>query len=319
METPAGELPLVAVVGPTGSGKSSLGLDIAGRFDGEIVNCDSIQLYRGFDIGAAKVPPAERRGIPHHMIDVADPTEPFTAGEYAARTRPLLREIAARGRLPVVVGGTGFYLRALIDGLFSGPARNDALRRRLEARERRRPGSLHRILKRLDARAAASIHRNDVKKTVRALEVCILARRPISELFGQGRDRLSGFRPLKIGLNPPRAELFARIDQRAAAMYSQGLVAEVRALLERGVPPDARPFESLGYRQALDHLQGRLTLEEALYHTRQRTRQYAKRQWTWFHHDKEVLWYPTFGDDARTRSAVLAAVGDYVTSFTKKT
>ena len=319
MDPRAAELPLVALVGPTGSGKSELGLEIAGCFNGEIVNCDSIQLYRGFDIGAAKVPPAGRRGIPHHMIDVADPTRPFTAGEYAARTRPLLREIAARGRLPVVVGGTGFYLRALIDGLFSGPGRDDALRRRLEARETRRPGALHRILRRLDPRTAGTIHCNDVKKTVSALEVCILARRPISEMFAEGRDRLSGFRPLKIGLNPPRAELFERIDRRAEAMFAGGLLDEVRELLDRGVPPSARPFEALGYRQALDHLQGRLTLEEALYHTRQRTRQYAKRQWTWFHHEKEVLWYPTFGDDARTRRAVLEAVGGYVTSFTKKT
>ncbi|MEK7753405.1 MAG: tRNA (adenosine(37)-N6)-dimethylallyltransferase MiaA, partial [Acidobacteriota bacterium] len=188
---------LVAVVGPTGSGKSELGLRIAEEFAGEIVNCDSLQVYRHFDIGTAKLSRLQQRGIPHHMLDVADPGEPFTAGEYAARARPLLVEIAGRGRLPVVVGGTGFYLRALIDGLFPGPGRDDSLRARLAARQARRPGSLHRVLRRLDPAAAGTIHPNDVQKTIRAVEVITLKRQPISALYAQGRDALQGFRILK--------------------------------------------------------------------------------------------------------------------------
>lgn len=304
--------PLVAVVGPTGSGKSELGLCIAGEFAGEVVNCDSLQLYRYFDIGTAKLPLAERRGIPHHMIDVAAPDQPFTAGDYAARARPLLGEIAARGSLPVVVGGTGLYLRALIEGLFPGPRRDPALRERLAARHRRRPGSVHRILRRLDPVAAAKIHPRDVKKTIRAVEVSILKQRPISELHAEGRDALPGFRTLKIGLDPPRQALYDRLDARCQRMFDAGLIDEVRQILSLGYRPDAPPFEAHGYRQVIDFLQHRLTLPEAVYHARQNTRRYAKRQWTWFHHEKEVLWYPGFGDDPAIQRQVLQRVGDFV-------
>jgi len=202
------DLPLVAVVGPTGSGKSDLGLAIAERFSGEIINCDSLQVYRRFDIGTAKLTRAGQRGIPHHMIDVADPDEPFTAGDYAERTRPLLHAIGAAGRLPVVVGGTGFYLKALLDGLFPGPGRDDSVRARLAAREVRRPGSLHRILRRLDEVAARKIHPNDVKKTVRALEICLVSRRPVSAVYGLGRDALHGFSGAETRFGPsPRCAL----------------------------------------------------------------------------------------------------------------
>jgi tRNA dimethylallyltransferase len=306
------DLPLVAVVGPTGSGKSDLGLAIAERFRGEIVNCDSLQVYRHFDIGTAKLPVPERRGIPHHMIDVVDPDQPFTAGEYAARTRPLLADIALRGCLPIVVGGTGFYLTALIDGLFPDAGRDEELRRRLAAREARRAGSVHRILRRLDPLAARKIHPNDVKKTIRALEVSLLCGRPISSVHAAGRDPLRGFRVLKIGLNPPRTQLYERLNRRCLAMFEAGLVDEVRRILALGYPASAKPFESHGYRQVIDLIQNTLSYEEALSGACQNTRRYAKRQWTWFHHDKEVLWYDGFGDDSGLRRAVLVRVGEFV-------
>jgi tRNA dimethylallyltransferase len=203
----APQRPLVAVVGPTGSGKSDLALRLAGEFAGEIVNCDSLQVFRYFDIGTAKTPPAARRGIPHHLIDVADPDQLFTAGEYARLARGAIAAISARGRLPIVAGGTGFYLRALLDGLFAGPSRDPGLRLRLAARETRRPGSLHRLLRRFDSQAAARIHPHDVPKVTRALEVCLLTRRPVSELFREGRDPLAGYRVLKLGLEPGRDAL----------------------------------------------------------------------------------------------------------------
>ena len=303
---------LVAVVGPTGSGKSELGLRIAEEFAGEIVNCDSLQVYRHFDIGTAKLSRLEHRGIPHHMLDVADPGEPFTAGEYAARARPLLEEIAGRGRLPVVVGGTGCYLRALIDGLFPGPGRDDSLRARLAARQARRPGSLHRILRRLDPVAAATIHPNDVQKTIRAVEVMVLKRQPISALYAQGRDALQGFRILKIGLDPPRAELFARLDARCQEMFDKGLVEETRRILALGYTPAAKPFESHGYRQCVDFIENRCTLEEALRDARQNTRRYAKRQWTWFRHEKDLLWYAGFGANPALQRQVLEKVREFL-------
>lgn len=312
---PPQEAPLVAVVGPTGSGKSELALALAATFPAEIVNCDSVQLYRHLDIGTAKLRPHERRGVPHHMIDVAAPDELVTAGDYARRVRPLLGEIIARGRIPLVVGGTGFYLRALLDGLFRGPGRDPALRARLLERQRRRPGSLHRVLSRLDPPSAARIHPNDVNKLVRAVEVCLLARRPLSELFGEGRDRLEGFRPLKIGLDPPRPGLYARLEARCRAMFDAGLVDEVRRILAMGYPPTSKALEALGYRQALGVLQGRLEPEEALRLAQRQTRHYAKRQWTWFRRDPAIEWFGGFGDDEKLQRAVLLRLADYLREF----
>ena len=221
-------IPLPVVVGPTGSGKSDLAIHIALAVGGEIVNCDSLQVYRGFDIGTAKVPAAERQGIPHHLIDIIGPDQLFTAGDYARLATTALREIAERGRIPVVAGGTGFYLRALLDGLFPGPARDETLRTRLEHREGSRAGSLHRILKRLDPATAARIHPNDKNKTMRALEVRLIEGRPLSLLFERGRAPLSGFGPIKLGLDPPRELLYARLNARATAIFERGLVDEVR-------------------------------------------------------------------------------------------
>jgi tRNA dimethylallyltransferase len=301
-------VPLPIVLGPTGSGKSELALRIAGAVGGEIVNCDSLQVYRGFDIGTAKVPAAERRGIPHHLIDVIDPAQLFTAGDYARLAEAALREIAGRGRIPVVAGGTGFYLRALLDGLFPGPSRNEALRTRLERREERRSGSLHRILKRLDPAAAARIHPNDKNKTMRALEVRLIAGRPLSALFERGREALTGFRPIKLGLDPPRELLYARLHARTTAIFERGLVDEVRHLLAAGVARGAKPFESLGYKQALQVVEGSLTPEQALESTQLETRRYAKRQITWFRKEHGVHWLPGFGDDPPVRAEALAMV-----------
>ncbi len=296
--------PLLAIVGPTGSGKSDLGLSLAERLNGEIVNCDSIQIYRGFDIGSAKIPTVLRRGIPHHLIDIADPHEAFTAGDYARRARAALNGIASRGRVPIVVGGTGFYLRALFDGLFPGPARDETLRARLAARDRARPGSLHRILSRLDPPTAARIHVHDVNKTIRALEVCLLARRPLSYLFEQGRDPLRGFHVSKIGLNPPRDALYARLDLRFSRMIGNGLLDEVRQLLASGISTAAKPFESLGYKQALAVVRGEVSLEQAIASAQMETRRYAKRQMTWFRREPDVAWLTGFGDNPEVQHRV---------------
>jgi len=305
--------PLVAVLGPTGSGKSELGLCLAERFGGEIVNCDSLQVYRHFDIGAAKLSPAERRGIPHHLLDALDPDQLFTAGEYARRARPILAQIARRGRLPLVVGGTGLYLRALLDGLFPGPSRDQALRERLAQREARRPGLLHRLLRRWDPEAARRIHPADRPKLVRALEVCLLTRKPLSAWFASGRDPLQGFRVLKLALNPPRAELYRRLDERCARMFAQGLLDEVRRILALGYPDSIKPLEAHGYRQALQVLRGELELPHALYYAQRNTRRYAKRQWTWFRREPGVLWINGFGDQPETQQAAVRRLEAFLT------
>lgn len=303
-------IPLPVVLGPTGSGKSDLALFIARTLGGEIVNFDSVQVYRGFDIGTAKLSPVHRQGVPHHLIDIVEPTELFTAGDYARLAAASMREISARGRTAVLVGGTGFYLRGLLDGLSPGPSRDAALRVRLSNRELQRPGSLHRILSRLDPAAAARIHPNDKNKTMRALEVRLLEGAPISSMFERGRPALTGFLPIKIGLNPPRELLYASLNERArkmfdADLYKPSLADEVRRLLSAGVPPDAKPFESLGYKQALQMLQGRMTEQQAIDSTQQETRRYAKRQLTWFRKEPGVHWIDNFGDDPRAQTEAL--------------
>ncbi len=304
--------PLVAVAGPTGSGKSEAGLALAGRWPAEIINCDSLQVYRYLDIGTAKLKPEERRGIPHHLIDIVDPDADFSAGEYARRARPILRSIARSGRMPIVVGGTGFYLRALVDGLFEGPSRDPALRGRLVQRERWRPGFLHRLVNRLDHAAGARIHPNDTNKLLRAAEVCLLTRRPMSEAFAGGRNQLTGFRVLKLVLGPSRQELYGRVDRRAGAMFGAGLVAEVREVLDRGFPPDSKPFDSLGYRQALAVLQGRLSHAEAMESTRLETRRYAKRQWTWFRKEPQADWIDGFGTEESVQNRLTEMVANFL-------
>jgi tRNA dimethylallyltransferase len=287
---------LAAVVGPTGSGKSALALCLAQQFGGEIVNCDSLQLYRGFDIGTAKTPPGDRRGIPHHLFDVLTPAESYSAGEYAREARKVIAEIAGRARLPIVVGGTGFYLRALLEGLPVLPSRDERLRERLLERERLRPGSLHRLLTRLELGAAARIHANDIQKTLRALEVRLLTQQALPP--PAEAQALEGYAVIKLGPDPDRAALQQRLEARTRAMFGGGLIEEVRGLLAQGATGSEKPFEALGYKQGLLHLRGVLTLEQAMESTIIETRQYAKRQRTWFRRDPEIRWLAGFGDDA---------------------
>jgi tRNA dimethylallyltransferase len=288
---------VVLLLGPTGSGKTALSLALGERFDGEIVSCDSVAVYRGMELGTAKPTIAERARLPHHLIDVAGPDEPFTAGEYSRRARAVLREIGARGRLPIVTGGTGLYLRALTEGLFAGPERQENLRARLRRSAARHGGGwLHRLLARMDLATAERTHANDTPKLIRAIEVCLAARRPMSEVMG--RDPLTGFRLLRIGLNPPREQLYDRLNQRCAAMFAAGLVEETRGLLGRYGPVKA--LDSLGYRQALRVLDGSMSEEAAIKAAQQGHRNYAKRQMTWFRREPEVHWIAEFGTEAET-------------------
>jgi tRNA dimethylallyltransferase len=294
---------LVVLLGPTASGKTALSLALAEKFNGEIVSCDSVAVYRAMEIGTAKPSLAERTRVPHHLIDVYAPDEHSTAGDYARLARAAIREIAARGRLPIVTGGTGLYLRALLDGLFAGPQRSEGLRARLERSQVRHPhakngaGWLHRVLARLDAASAERIHANDTPKLIRAIEVSLAARRPMSEAWQAGREPLRGFRILRIGLEPEREALFARINKRAAQMFDEGLIEETRSLIVAyGESP--RAFDSLGYRQARAVLRGEMTCEEAIAAAQQGHRNYAKRQQTWFRREPEVHWLKGFGDNA---------------------
>jgi len=273
-----------------------------------VVNCDSLQVFRHFDIGTAKLPLAERRGIPHHLIDILEPDALFTAGEFARLGRGRIMEISALGRVPIVAGGTGFYLRALVEGLFEGPSRDRELRERLAARERRRAGSLHRLLARIDRDAAAKIHPHDVPKVTRALEVCLLTRRPVSELFREGRDALRGYRVLKLGLLPDRDALYSRLDVRCAAMFEHGLVDEVKHILSLGFSGDEKPFESHGYKQALQFIRGELNLREAVFYAQRNTRNYAKRQLTWFRREPDLVWLNGFGVEEKIREAAVERV-----------
>jgi tRNA dimethylallyltransferase len=297
---------VVVIAGPTGSGKSSLALDLAARFHGEIVNCDSVQLYRGFDVGTAKTPSPNRGKIPHHLFDVLAPQEGYSAGEYAGAARAAIAKISARGGLPMVVGGTGFYLRALLEGLPKLPERDEELRARLMARERARPGSLHRLLTRLEGTAAERIHARDVQKTLRALEIRLLTREALPAP-AEARP-LAGYRVVKLGLDPDRAALRKRIEERTRAMFEGGLIEEVQGLLARRCTGDEKPFESLGYKQALGYVRGRMTRGEAVESTIIGTRQYAKRQLTWFRCDPEMRWLRGFGDEAEVREQAAGAV-----------
>jgi tRNA dimethylallyltransferase len=299
---------LVVILGPTASGKTALSLALAEKFAGEIVNCDSVAVYRDFEIGTAKPSTAERARAPHHLFDIADPTEEMTAGEYARRARGVLAEIAARGRLPIVVGGTGLYLRALLEGLFAGPQRSEELRERLRARVSERGSAyLHKILLRLDRASAGKIHANDAPKLIRAIEVCLASRQKMSDLWQQGRDPLRGFRILRLGLEPERTALYDRINARAAQMFEHGLVEETKSLIAK-YGAAVRPLTSLGYRQAMQLLHGELTKDQAVHAAQQAHRNYAKRQMTWFRREPEVRWLRGFGDDAAIQSEALRIV-----------
>ncbi len=315
-KTTSAEPLLVVVLGPTASGKTALSLALAGKFAGEIVNCDSVALYREFHIGTAKPSAAERARAPHHLFDCVDPTQSMTAGEYARQARQMLGEIASRHHLPIVVGGTGLYLRALLEGLFPGPQRSEELRERLRERAADRGSKhLHRILARLDAAAAAKIHANDTPKLIRAIEVCLTSRekgprQKMTALWQEGRDPLRGFRILRLGLDPDRAALYQRINRRAQEMFDQGLVEETARLLEK-YGAATRLLASLGYKQAVEFLRGELTRRQALAAAQQAHRNYAKRQMTWFRREPEVTWVKGFGDDGQIRAEALARVENF--------
>ena len=291
-------LPLVVVLGPTASGKSALGVWLAERLGGEVVACDSTQLYRGFDIGTAKPSLSERRGIPHHLIDELGPKEEATAGGYRQLALEVLHDLRVRGKLPIFTVGTGLYLRALLEGLAEVPQRSEELRARLRASaEDHSPGQLHKLLKRLDPETASKISLADEQKLIRAIEVCLLARKPISELHREGRVPLEGWRPLKIGLNPPREKLVERIYSRTDAMLEGGWLEEVKSLLASGTSEEAKPFDFIGYRELREVLQKKISLAEAREAIQQATRRYAKRQLTWFRREQGVCWFSGFGDE----------------------
>ncbi|HXZ42615.1 MAG TPA: tRNA (adenosine(37)-N6)-dimethylallyltransferase MiaA [Terriglobales bacterium] len=301
---------LVVVLGPTGSGKTALSLALAERFHGEIVNCDSVAMFREFEIGTAKPLLTERGRVAHHLFDFVQPTGYITAGEYARMARQILGEIKSRGNLPIVTGGTGLYLRALLDGLFPGPPRAEELRKRLRERAAGKGSNyLHRILNRLDHEAAAKIHSHDVPKLIRAIEVCLTSRRKMTEMWKQGREPLQGFRILRLGLNPAREALYDRINRRAIRMFESGLVEETRSLLER-YGDKARPLESLGYKQAVQLIRGEIDESTARQAGQQVHRNYAKRQMTWFRREPDVAWLEGFGDERVVQNAAMSLVED---------
>jgi len=300
--------PLVVIVGPTASGKTSLALKLAEQFNGEIVSCDAVAVYRGLDVGSAKPTTAERARVRHHAIDILTPDEASTAGDYARAARAALAEIKVRGRLPIVTGGTGLYLRALLDGLAPAPPRDEHLRERLRERAAKHGSEyVHRLLKRIDPAAAAMIHPNDVPKMIRSVEVTLAARQRQSEQWRVGRDVLEGFRVLQMGLNPARAALYARINDRAARMFDDGLLEETQTACAR-YGDGCRALGSLGYAQAVAVLRGEMMRAEAITAAQQGHRNYAKRQMTWFRRDQRIEWLAGFGDDAGVQSRAAAMV-----------
>jgi tRNA dimethylallyltransferase len=296
----------VAVLGPTATGKSALALAIAKEFGGEIVNCDSTAVYRGFDIGTDKVSASQRRGIPHHLIDIVEPTEEYTAAQFARDASAVIRDIHARGRLPIIAGGTGFYYRALTRGLFPGPGRDAELRARLEAvAARRGPERLHRLLKRVDAGSALRIQPRDTKRMVRALEVYFLTGRPLTAHFAETQAPLPDVEFVPIAVRLPAAAISERVTRRVDEQFERGLLEEMRGLLARGIPETARPFGGLVYRQALEHLHGVRDEDATRALIAQENRHYARRQLIWFRKEPGLVWFDGPGESAETIEAVL--------------
>lgn len=280
----------IVILGPTASGKTRLAVVLARRFQGEIVSCDALQVYRHMNIGTAKILPDEQEGIPHHMLDLCDPGQDFSAGDYQRLAREAIRDILGRGHLPFVVGGTGFYLKALIDGLFRGPSRFEQLRIRMrKIVQHKGPEILHRSLMKIDPESAERIAATDAERIIRAYEVYLATGRPISWWQQQPRDVLQGVRWLKIGISVPRAQLYEKIDRRAEEMFQSGFLEEVQQLIKK-FPVDAHAFKAIGYRQAIEYFDGKLTLAQAIEETKKQSRRYAKRQLTWYRADPEIEW-----------------------------
>ena len=300
--------PLIVVAGPTASGKTSLAIALAEAVGGEIVSCDSVAVYKLMEIGTAKPSAEERARVPHHCLDLYWPDEACTAGDWARAAKAAVEDIRGRGLVPIVAGGTGLYLRALLLGLAPSPKRDEALRERLRARK---AGSLHRLLRRFDPKAAAAIHANDVPKLVRSLEVSLLGRAPQSQQWEAGREGLQGFRVLQLGLGPQRELLYERINARCAAMFARGLVEETAGLRER-FGDDCRALGALGYAQAMGVLRGDLGVDEAAKAAQQGHRNYAKRQMTWFRREAGMRWLEGFGDEVAVRAAAVSLAREWV-------
>ncbi len=313
-------VPLVVILGPTAAGKSALAIEVARRWGGEVVCCDSTQIYRQFDIGTAKVRPEEQRDVRHHLMDLAEPGEVFTAGDYRRAALDVLADLRRRGRLPVFTVGTGLYLRALLEGLADAPERSEDLRERLRRRAAvRGPEYIHRLLGRLDPESARRIAPRDTAKAIRAIEVSVKAGRPMSEVLRRPRSRLEGYAPVKIGLAPPRAALYERIERRTRAMLEAGWPDEVRGLVARSIPADAKPFQFIGYSELRAHLTGVVTVDTAVHAIQQATRRYAKRQLTWFRREPDVEWFEGFGNEPLIQERVFAELGSRLTRSATQT
>jgi tRNA dimethylallyltransferase len=309
----SGLAPLVVILGPTASGKSALGIELAQKLNGEILVCDSTQIYRHFDIGTGKVPQAEQQGIPHHLVDLIEPEEIFTAGEYRRRAIQVLADLRQRGKLPIITAGTGLYLRALLEGLADAPERSEKTRERLRAIvEIRGAAHLHRLLTRLDPETAARIAPQDTQKIIRALEMRVVAGKSVGEIHRGGRTPLEGYRTIKVGLNPPRAALYTRIHSRIAAMIQAGWIEEVAQLIKTGVPADVKPFQFIGYTEWREYSDGTLTKKDATEKIQQFTRRFAKRQLTWFRREPSVNWLAGFGDAPETSAAALQIINSQI-------
>jgi tRNA dimethylallyltransferase len=302
---------LIAVLGPTATGKSALGLTLAAHYNGEIINCDSTAVYRGFDIGTDKLKPEDRCGIPHHLIDIADPTEEYTAAQFARDAAAVVRALHARGKMPILVGGTGFYYRALTRGLFPGPGRDAALRSRLETIATRRDVTfLHRMLRRVDPASALRIQPRDLKRVVRALEVYFLTGKPLTDHFAETTQPLPDVNVIAIALRLPATQISERVTRRADEQFARGLLDEMRGLLARGVPETARPFGGLVYRQALEHLHGIRGEAETRALIAQENRRYARRQLIWFRKEPNLTWFDGPGDSPSTIASVTRFIDD---------